>query len=213
MNYEVGHTSAATPTGFVLPQSPITTVTDGLHMKVFHRNHGMYSSGNVVTLKGLSSDVSPSPLSAAILSTSSASIGIGATTNFAAFENVAVGATNPGYAQIGQEVIKYTGVSGATLTGITRAQSGTVAANHAANDQVYKYEMDGISLRRINTNHNLNEVTVDDPITLDTYYVKIDMASNGENRTGAAGSLPALKFGTTKSVGGVDGEYTYNIPI
>ncbi len=213
MNYEVGHTSAATPTGFVLPQSPITTVTDGLHMKVFHRNHGMYSSGNVVTLKGLSSDVSPSPLSAAILSTSSASIGIGATTNFAAFENVAVGATNPGYAQIGQEVIKYTGVSGATLTGITRAQAGTVAANHAANDQVYKYEMDGISLRRINTNHNLNEVTVDDPITLDTYYVKIDMASNGENRTGAAGSLPSLKFSTTKSVGGVDGEATYNIPF
>ena len=213
MNYEVGHTSAATPTGFVLPQSPITTVTDGLHMKVFHRNHGMYSSGNVVTLKGLSSDVSPSPLSAAILSTSSASIGIGATTNFAAFENVAVGATNPGYAQIGQEVVKYTGVSGATLTGITRAQAGTVAANHAANDQVYKYEVDGVSLRRINTNHNLNEVGVSDPITLDSYHIKVDMASNGENRTGAAGSLPALKFNSTQTIGGVNAKATYNVPF
>ena len=207
MNYAAG------TTGAVLPQTPITTVTDGLHMKVWHRNHGMYSSGNVVTLKEVGSDVSPTTLSAAILSTSTASIGICATTNFAAFENVAVGATNPGYAKVGDEIIKYTGVSGATLTGITRAQAGTVAANHSADDEVYKYEMDGVSLRRINTNHNLNEVTVDNPLTLDSYYVKIDMASNGENRTGAAGSLPALKFNNTQSVGGVDCEATYNVPF
>ena len=85
------------------------------------------------------------------------------------------------------------------MTGITRAQEGTIAADHSADDQVYKYEMDGVSLRRINTNHNLNEVTVSNPITLDSYYVKIDMASNGENRTGAAGSLPSLHFNSTKS--------------
>ena len=175
MNYSVGKSGA------VIPQSPIRTITDGLHMKIFHRNHGMHADGNVVTLKGVGSDVSPSTLSAAILSTSTASIGIGATTNFGEFENVSVGSTNAGYVKIGEEIIKYTGVSGATLTGITRAQEGTIAANHAASDQVYKYEMDGVSLRRINTNHNLNEVTVDDPITLDSFYVKIDMASNGEN--------------------------------
>ena len=154
MNYAVGKSGA------VLPQTPIRTSTDGLHMKVWHRNHGMHADGNVVTLKGAGSDVTPTTLSAAILSTSTASIGIGATTNFAAFENVAVGSTNAGYVKIGEEIIKYTGVSGATLTGITRAQEGTIAANHAADDQVYKYEMDGVSLRRINTNHNLNEVTV-----------------------------------------------------
>ena len=207
MNYSVGKSGA------VIPQSPIRTLTDGLHMKIFHRNHGMHTDGNVVTLKGVGSDVSPSTLSAAILNTTTSAIGIGATTNFAAFENVAVGSTNAGYVKIGEEIIKYTGVSGATLTGITRAQEGTIAANHAADDQVYKYEMDGISLRRINTNHNLNEVTVDDPITLDTYYVKIDMASNGENRTGAAGSLPSLHFNSTKSSGGVNAKATYNIPF
>ncbi len=207
MNYAAG------TTGAVIPVSPFRSSHDGLHMKVWHRNHGMHSSGNVVTLKNLSSDVTPTTLSAAIVSTSTASIGVGATTDFAAFENVAVGATNPGYAKIGQEIIKYTGVSGATLTGITRAQEGTIAADHSADDQVYKYEMDGVSLRRINTNHNLNEVTVSNPITLDSYYVKIDMTSNGENRTGAAGSLPSLKFNSTKSSGGVDGEATYNVPF
>tara|TARA_R100001594_G_scaffold5882_2_gene17438 strand:+ start:436 stop:8124 length:7689 start_codon:yes stop_codon:yes gene_type:complete len=205
LNYAVG------PSGSVIPQSPIRTENDGLHLKVYHRNHGMHATGNVVTLADVSSDVSPSTLSSAILSTSTADIGIGATTNFGQFENTSVGSTNPGYAKIGNEIIKYTGVSGATLTGISRAQNSTVAANHAVSDQIYKYELDGVSLRRINTNHNLNEVTVSDPITLDTYYVKINMAENGENRTGAAGSLPALFFNETKSLGGVDATSTYNI--
>ena len=205
LNYAVGPSGTA--------PSAIRVDTDGLHMKVFHRNHGMHASGNVSTLKDIASDVSSTTLSAAYNSTSSASISVASTANYGSFENISVGSTNPGFVKIGEEVIKYTGVSNNTLTGITRAQESTVAANHSQNDQVYKYETDGVSLRRINTNHNLNEVTVSDPITLDTYYVKIDMSTNGENRTGAAGSLPALKFNETKSVGGVNGSATYNIPF
>ena len=145
-------------------------------MKVFCRNHGMYSDGNVVTLKDVASDVSPSTLSATILSTSTADISIGSTANYGQFENISVGSTNPGFVKIGEEIIKYTGVSGATLTGISRAQDSTIAANHSQSDQVYKYELDGVSLRRINTNHNLNEVSVSDPLTLDTYHIKIDLS-------------------------------------
>ena len=207
LNYDVG------PSGSVIPQSPIRTETDGLHMKVFHRNHGMHSDGNVVTLSNVASDVSPSTLSATILSTSTADISIGSTANYGQFENISVGSTNPGFVKIGEEIIKYTGVSGATLTGISRAQDSTIAVNHSQSDQVYKYELDGVSLRRINTNHNLNEVSVSDPLTLDTYHIKIDMSTNGENRTGAAGSLPTLHFNTTKSVGGVNAKATYNIPF
>ena len=46
-------------------------------------------------------------------------------TNFSLFENIGVGLTNPGYVKIGSEVIKYTGVSGNTLTGITRGIDNT----------------------------------------------------------------------------------------
>jgi len=207
LNYAVG------PSGTVIPQSPIRTESDGLHMKVFHRNHGMHASGNVVTLKGVGSNVSPTTLSSAILSTSTAAISVGSTANYGSFENISVGSTNPGFVKIGEEIIKYTGVSANTLTGISRSQDSTIAANHAASDQVYKYELNGVSLRRINTNHNLNEVTVSDPLTLDSYYIKIDMASNGENRTGAAGSLPSLHFDNTQSVGGVNAQGTYNVPF
>ena len=37
------------------------------------------------------------------------------------------------------EIIKYTSISGNTLSGITRAQEGTLAFTHPVNALVYKY--------------------------------------------------------------------------
>ena len=91
------------------------------------------------------------------------------------FENIGVGLTNPGYVKIGGEVIKYTGVTGNTLTGITRGIDNTPTERHTVNNLVYKYEMNGVSLRRINKQHRLNESTSTEIITLDTYPLKVDM--------------------------------------
>ena len=60
-------------------------------------------------------------------SSSTSDILISNGTEFENFEGVSVGSTNPGYAMISNEIIKYTGVSGNTLTGITREISGTKA--------------------------------------------------------------------------------------
>ena len=56
--------------GNLVPQSPITEVSDGNHIKVFHRNHGMHGTG-VVTLKDIGSDVDASKLTVAYPNTSS----------------------------------------------------------------------------------------------------------------------------------------------
>ena len=74
------------------------------------------------------------------------------------------------------------------MTGIGRAAEG-VAASHIVNDFVTKYEFNGVSLRRINRVHNLSEVTINEPLAMDSYHVKIDMTQNGTNRTGAGGHL------------------------
>ena len=55
-----------------------------------------------------------------------ANISIANTNGFETFENVGVSNTNPGYVQIGDEIIKYEGVTSGsgvtgTLTGIGRA--------------------------------------------------------------------------------------------
>ena len=60
--------------------------------------------------------------------------------------------------KIGEEIIKYTGVSGNTLTGISREQDTTTAENHLSGQLVRKYELGGVSLRRINRTHYLISV-------------------------------------------------------
>ena len=203
MNYSVG--------GSVVPQTPIRVNFDGLHMQIFQKNHGMYSEVNRVTLTDVTTDVPTTTVADAYSNTATGSISIGSTTNYTSFENVAVGATNPGYVRIGNEVISYTGFDGATLTGITRGIDNTIVSSHAVNDLVYKYELNGVSLRRINTTHNLADVTIDNPITLDSYYIRVQMDENGTDRTGS-GAFGALYFNNTETNAGTKAKGTYNLP-
>jgi hypothetical protein len=196
--------------GNVLINTSPTIVTDGLHIKINHKNHGMHSRLNKVQIANVHSDIKPTSLTEDYSSTSSSSILITDSTNFETFENVGVGTTNPGYIQIGEEIISYTGVSGNSLTGITRSIDSTLAFRYTTGNPVYKYELGAISLRRINKIHNLSDATVADSIGLDYYNVKLDMSSNGIDRS-VGTSLPVLYFNNTKSTGGEKIKSTENI--
>jgi len=198
--------------GNVIPVSPIRVNTDGVHLKIFQRNHGMHSRINQVTLSDINSNITPSPLSVTYSSTSTGEISIASTSNFGSFENLGIGTTNPGYAKIGDEIIEYTGVSANTLTGITRGIDNTVISTHDSGELVYKYELGGVSLRRINTTHDLTEVTIRNPITLDTYHVKVDMSTNGTDRSSGS-PLGALYFNESTSAGGNGSKGSYNLPF
>ena len=212
----VGITSAVTGNGgeigAFIPTSGITTVSDGLHIVVNHKNHGMHHQINRVTISGVESDVPTTKLTAPYANDSTANISVASTSEFSTFENVGVAATNPGYLKIKNEIIKYTGFSGDTLTGITRQQDSTLAQNYVTGDLVSKYEFGGVSLRRINLTHNLANVTDSNPITLDSYKIKLDMGANGIGRTSAE-SYPLLKVKETKSDGGTVIHATQNMPF
>jgi len=212
----VGVTSAVTGNGgeigAFIPASGITTVSDGLHIVVNHKNHGMHHQINRVTISGVESDVPTTKLTAPYNNDSTANISVASTSEFSTFENVGVAATNPGYLKIKNEIIKYTGFSGDTLTGITRQQDSTLGQNYVTGDLVSKYEFGGVSLRRINLTHNLANVTDSNPITLDSYKIKLDMGANGIGRTSAE-SYPLLKLKETKSDGGTVIHATQNMPF
>ena len=200
--------------GGVVPLSAPRVVTDGLHMRIFQRNHGMYSSPNQVTLSDISSDIIPSPLTTNYDKTSNFDISIGSTTNFGKFEGVGVGSTNPGYVKIGGEIISYTGVAGNFLTGITREIDNTKAETHRESDLITKYELDGVSLRRINKTHDLSDVTVKNPLGLDFYHVKVDMNDLTIGPDRSSGSvLGARFFAKNIKAGGVNAKGTYNLPF
>ena len=167
----------------------ITSVSDGLHFTVDHRNHGMHHETNRVTISDVESDVPPTKLSLPYGASSTSTISVESTDNFTTFENVSVGATNPGLLQIGDEVIKYTGASGGSITGITR---GDNAKGYIKGSPVRKYELGGVSLARINRTHLLSEVTDTDPapITFDSYTVKINTSALTAGETGLPFTVP-----------------------
>ena len=172
----------------------------------------MYFEDNYVTLYDVKTNQIPTKLTQDYNTDSTSAISVEDSTIFTQFENVGVGTTNPGYLQIGDEVIGYTEVIGNTIGGtITRGISG-FKKNYPIGTLVYKYELDGISLRRINKTHYLNNATVADPITFDSYTIKIDTSSDGVDRSTDVG-LPKLYFNESKFSGGNEVKSTQNIPF
>ena len=188
----------------------ITEISDGMHFEVNHVNHGMYFDDNFVTISGVTGDVRPTTLSVDYTSGSTDGIVVGAAGSFATFENVGVGTTNPGYLMIGDEIIQYTNVTGNTLGGIITR--GELPRTYAAGTPVFKYELGGINLQRINTQHDLLNVTASDAIKYDSYKIKLDTTFlTGTDRSTDSG-FPKLYINQTKAAGGSVIRATQNIP-
>ena len=212
--------NAAKPLQYVSPSTGMTTMVavaggnisvddfelatlaeDGLHIKVNHKNHGMHSNLNTVSISGVKGDITPTSLTAEYTNSDSGAISIASTAGFESFENVSVASTNPGYVIIDDEIISYTGVEAGQLVGITRGIDNTRTFTYPLKTTIQKYENNGISLRRINTNHTLQDALVNRPITLDSYFIRVNTAINGVNRSSGSG-LNKLYINSAKSSGG-----------
>ena len=198
--------------GVTISSFDIDTDNDGLHFKVDHRSHALHAFNNLVKISGVDSDVPSTKLTADYDNNSLSDIPVIAPSNFATFEGVGVGTTNYGYAILGDEIISYTGVSDSSITGITtRGIDATTKSSHSSGDEIKKYEFAGVSLRRINKTHDMNSpaATVTDPKDLDFYHIKVDMNSDGTDRSG--GTLPDRFFSSTKRAGGSNVKATQNV--
>jgi len=177
----------------------------GQHLKVYQINHGMHSSENYVKISKLrpeesdinarlSSDIETGQISIPF----SSNAGI----DFSLFEGNSVNGSNIGYVIIGEEIIGYTGVSGNTLTSSSslRGIDGTDKQFHQLGEFIYKYELNGISLRRINKIHNLTFVDKSIHKTdLNSYHIKINMSdtTTGTNRFEDLYFLETIQTGNT----------------
>ena len=112
---------------------------------------------------------------------------------------------------IGDEIIEYTNVSGNSIGGnIVR---GTDPKTYPVGTPVYKYELGGINLNRINRTHALSDVTKLDPFTFDSYQVKIDTsATTGTDRSTDVG-FPKLYITGDRSTGGSRVRASQNMPF
>jgi hypothetical protein len=194
---------------------PVDVVTDGLHLKVEHKNHGMHAETNYVTLSDILPDVSPTKLTVTYDKDYNGTIALDNVEGFENFENLPVSGSNPGYILANNEIIKYEGVSNGQLITVTRGIDNTVKKQLASGDLIYKYEFNGVSLRRINRTHRLEDASVANPIGLNYYTIKIDMSDidYGVDRSADQIAFVPLYLNETKSGGGENIKATQNIPF
>ena len=174
----------------------------GKSIRVSHFDHAMYAKNNKLTLSNVGSSLSPSTLSGPLSSQEVSNISIANTSNFITFEGVPVSVTNPGYIKIENEIISYTSVGSGTLSIASngRGIESTIAIGHENGSLVYKYELNGISLRRINTTHDISDFGIE----LDEYYIEIDRSSaTGIDRTtdGTPANMPQVCFTSEANLG------------
>ena len=139
----------------------------------------MYSTQNRVKISDVQSDIKPSKLSIALESGNDASFTVDDATVYTNFENVGVGTTNRGYVKIGKEIVEYNNVVGNVISISAR---GDDKVDYSVGTPVYKYELGGVSLKRINTTHGLSTTTstaTSGAITFDSYNIKLDMTGIG----------------------------------
>jgi hypothetical protein len=184
---------------------------DGLHMKITHMNHGMHSYENYLEISQMRPTVDEvNSRNTVGIDTTSLSITLESISGFEVFEGIAVGPLNPGYIIIGNEIIKYNNfnLSSNTLLDIERSIDGTKSQLYDIDTLVYKYEFNGISLRRINKIHNFAEVNnTSHPIDLNSYFIKIDTYSEdfsgspiGKNRENNLYFKNTIQTGSTGTI-------------
>ena len=181
--------------------APSTNQYSGNYLRVDHFDHGMYGNTNKLRIYDAESSTAPVTITSPVTSTST-SVAIGDTSNFATFEGISVSGSNPGYVKIGNEIVRYESIGIGFLGTITRGIDSTISINHNANSLLYKYELNGVSLRRINTTHDIDDLD----IGLDGYYLQIDRSANGTNvnrsADGSPAGMPQLQFTSESTLGG-----------
>jgi hypothetical protein len=105
--------------------APSTNQYSGNYLRVEHFDHGMYGNTNKLRIYDAESSTAPVVIVSSLTSTST-SVAIGDTSNFATFEGISVSGSNPGYVKIGNEIVRYESIGIGFLGTITRGVDSTI---------------------------------------------------------------------------------------
>jgi len=174
--------------GKKLKGNPITLTHNSTVVKVFHQDHGMYSTSNNVEIRGVTSGLSTT-LNGTITSTANSLVLIPSTTggsSVTGFE--ASSESSKIYLKINNEIMKGT-LSNLNVTSISRAQDSTTAVSHASGSTVELYQINKTPLTEIN-----KVFTSISNIGIDSYTIALTTAPTV---TGADGT-PLINVGGTE---------------
>lgn len=117
--------------------------------------HGMHDDRNQISIVGVLPDTTGT-VTLEEIAIESNSITIEDPSVFETFEGIT---TSVGYAYIGGEIVEYTDNGNGTLGITSRGVDGTAVSIHDQGSRIFPYEISGVSLRRINTLHDVNDAS------------------------------------------------------
>ena len=205
LSYYQGSTQVSLAGTTILGQSVVpSALYTGNIFEVSHYNHGMHSDTNTVNIIGILPNTTGEALTANITSTNT-TISIANTSNFTSFEGATVTASNPGYVLVNEEIIEYTSVSSNSLNISARGVNESTIRNHVTGDLIYKYEINGVSLTRINNSHSMpSNSTLKTIRGIDKYHLEFDRSDKATGDT-------QLSFTNESTLGGSACRATQNI--
>ena len=190
----------------ILSSTVVDSLSEGNVIEVTHYSHGMHASNNVVILSDIEPNTIPSTLTTE-LSNSASAISVANTSIFGTFEGIS---TSRGFVKVNNEIIFYDSITaaggGAGTLGIgTRGIDSSLVRSHANGSEIFPYELNGVSLTKINTQHNMSSnALLNSSQDIDKYYLEIDRQ---DRQTGDS----QLSFTSDNQVGGIGGVGTRNI--
>jgi hypothetical protein len=191
--YYAGSTRTTTTASINVTSTLVSDLYSGNVVEITQYNHGMHGPINKVSIQNIEPDTT-STTTISDTAIGDTVIYVTSTTPFTTFEGI--GSTSRGYALIENEIVEYSNIGSGTLQISTRGFDGTTIIPHPSGSRIRPYEVNGVSLRRINKTHDLptSSIFVSSK-TMDKYYLQID-------RTGRLGGDNQLSFADMKSVGG-----------
>ena len=182
--------------------SVINPLYEGNVISIENYNHGMHADNNIVKIEDVTPDTFPTVLTQP-LSSDATVISVASTLPFSTFEGVP---SSQGYLKINNEIIFYSGIGDGILAINERGVDGSLVRSHERNSVVYKYELNGISLTRINTTHQTlpNNSYLKSLRDIDTFHLQIDRGTRTVDNQ-------QLSFTSEKICGGSEAKTSKNI--
>ena len=144
--------------------------------RVKQQNHAHHGGNNKIQIVDIAPDTSTTQTTSE-LTDNSTQVSVANTTIFSSFEGIT---TSRGYALLGSEIISYNGINettapAGTLTINGRSIRGSSKIAHAINSTIQPYEVNGVSLTRINTTHDIPSTYYKSQNSnIDSYHLEFD---------------------------------------
>ena len=158
-----------------LLSNPLVMTNSSTVLKVRHRDHGMYSTSNNVTITGARSGISTTLNGA--LTNASTSLTLTSSTNFPSSGTVTLLIQKSFGAS---EVVSGT-ISGTTVSSLTRGIGDSDAQAHPDGATIELYQINGVPLTEINATH-----TAIDNIGIDSYTINLSTTPSVSGTSGDA---------------------------